>query len=65
LIFLEPIKEMLNLSLYDALGQRVRGYTVGTGSRFTLDIRQVPGGIYFLRIESKNLDKSLKVLVVE
>jgi hypothetical protein len=64
LIFEKPLKEEINISLYNPTGQKLRVYSIKNGSKnVTLDVKGIKSGIYFLTLESKSLRETIKVIV--
>lgn len=57
---LENISEEINISMYNVLGKKVRDFT--TIPNKGIKVESLPSGTYFLKLNSKNSFKTLKII---
>ncbi len=68
-LFTLPIASRVSLRLYDLMGRKVadiaeRRYTSGTHHAI-IDAKELPGGIYFIRMSAGSRNASRKVVLVK
>jgi hypothetical protein len=51
------------IEIYDVIGERVKQFSV-VGSRFTVNVSELPKGIYFVRLYSKT-EQTMRKVVIE
>ncbi|NQT33946.1 carboxypeptidase regulatory-like domain-containing protein [bacterium] len=69
ILFTLPAASRVSLKLYDLMGRKVaniveRRYTPGT-HHVLIDAKELPGGVYFIKMNTGNWDASRKVVLVK
>ncbi len=68
--FANPVSGIIELRLYDGLGNEIRMYTFDMGTRLqknelNLDLRDIPGGLYSIGLKADSLNERLALTVVK